>query len=88
VPRGLPPTPGISNIIVVRSGDGLNSLFRDRLRAMEDDFKKVEFFWNHLVNDPSFHECREYKEYGDVVRGWELRENIRTLAEYKTKMER
>ena len=88
VPRGLPPTPGIANMIVVRSGDDIHSNLAARLEDMKKAFERVEFFWSHLVNDTNFHDSKEFREYGEVVRDWELREGVKDFIEYKNKMKR
>lgn len=88
VSRGLPPTPGIANLIVIKSGEELHAAFEERLEAMKKDFEKVQFFWTHLIGDPNFHDSKEFKEYGDVVRGWELQAGLKDLVDYKNKMKR
>lgn len=88
IPRGLPPTPGVMNILVVKSGRELHENLQTRLEAMKLGYEKVEFFWTKLVNDPSFNETREYPELSQVVRNWELAEGVKDFLEYKTKMKR
>jgi hypothetical protein len=88
VKRGLPPVSGVANMIVVRSGDEIHSNLHARLDEMKKSFEKVEFFWDHLINDTNFNDSKEYKEYGEVVRGWELREGVKDLIDFKGKMKR
>lgn len=88
VPRGLSPTPGIASMIVVRSGDDIHSNLVARLEEMKRDFKRVEFFWTKLLQDPNFHDSREFRDDGEIVRGWELQEGVKDLIDYKNKMKR
>lgn len=88
VPRGLPQTPGVANMIVIRSGDEINGHLSAELEAMKKDFVQVEFFWNHIVNDPNFNDSREYNEYGPIVRKWELDAGVKDLVDYKSRMKR
>lgn len=86
--RGLPATPGVMNLLVVKRGEELRENLQARLSAMQADFEKVEFFWQKMVKDRGFNETREYAEYGQVVMDWELREGVKDLLEYKNKMKR
>lgn len=88
VPRGLPPTPGVANMIVIRSGDDIRGNLVARLEEMKRDFEKIEFFWTKLLQDSNFHDSREYHENGELVRKWELQEGVKDLIEYKNKMKR
>lgn len=88
VARGLPPTPGVMNLLVVKRGEDLRVNLQSRLSAMQADFEKVEFFWSKMIKDRTFNETREYSEYGQVVMDWELREGVKDVTEYKNKMKR
>ena len=88
VPRNLLPAPGIANLIVIRSGDEIRRNLSGRLADMMTDLEKVEFFWDKLIRKQDFHETREYHEYGDLARKWELQEGVKDLMEYRNKMNR
>lgn len=88
VKRGLPPTHGSGNLIVVKRGEDLRANVEDRLGLMKRDFEKIEFYWSKLIKDPTFNETKEYPELTNLASMWELREGTRNLQEYKMKMKR
>lgn len=88
VKRGLPPLPGSGNIIVRKRGEDLRVNVIDRLEAMKKDFEKIEFYWSKIITSSTFNETKEYPELSNLAAMWELREGVRNLQEYKTKMKR
>lgn len=88
VRRGLPATPGAGNLLVLKSGEELRENLLARLEAMKDAFETVKFYWEHILKDPDYNSTREYPEHSQHVAMWELRENVKDFAEYKSKMKR
>lgn len=88
VKRGLPPMPGSDNLVVVKRGEDLSEALSARLGEMKKDFETVEFYWNKLVDDPTYNETREFPDHSRLVAKWELREGVRGFQEYKSRMKR
>jgi hypothetical protein len=88
VQRGLPPTPGAENIIVVKRGEDLQANLKSQLEMMENDREQVEFWWTKGLTDPQFSESREHKEYAPTIMKWEMEYGIRNLPEYRAKIRR
>lgn len=88
VKRILPPASGAGNLIVVKSGEDLRGNLEDRLNQMKRDYEKIEFYWSKMITSPTFGETKEFPELSNLASMWELREGVRNLHEYKTKMKK
>jgi len=88
VKRGLPPTAGAGNILVVKAGEEIRENVQSRLDAMKKDYETVEFHWNKLITDPTYNETKEYHPNSQLLAKWELLEGVKTLVDFKTRMKR
>lgn len=86
--RGLLPTPGADNLLVVKAGEDLRAGLEERLGAMKADFEKVEFFWSKTLSMPEFSQTREYTELAQMIGRWEMIEGVRDILQFKAKMKR
>jgi len=86
VKRGLPPTPGANNLIIVKAGEWILDRLEPRLQAMVRDLEKYEFFWDRLTRDPQFNESVEWKASHQLQLDWKLREGVDLPDQYRAKM--
>lgn len=84
--RNLPPSPGVDNLLTIKSGKELLENLTTRHEIMKRDYTDVEFFWNKLISDSSFNGTIEYPKLSKLVAGWELKEGIKSLEDYKKKL--